>query len=241
MGTPAFMAPEQARGREDLDCRGDLFSLGGILYRMVTGKLPFPADHTTAMLLSLLSDDPIPPRKLNPAIPPALEALILRLLAKDPAARPQSARLVVEAIRALEQHRIEPGPVLTGSHGASGDRRLVGPGPSAAAGGQAPVSGGAGGRIALPAARDRGRSRAAVSVPRRDCRPGDGRGPDPDRSARPAAAARSDPPRDPGPSRKGAVETWPTPPPAHPRLPGLIPAPQSLAGLGRWQQDQPNQ
>ncbi len=103
VGTPAFMAPEQARGREDFDGRGDLFSLGGILYRMVTGKLPFPAEHTTAMLLSLLSDDPIPPRTVNPAIPPALEALILRLLAKDPAARPQSARLVVEAIRALEQ------------------------------------------------------------------------------------------------------------------------------------------
>ena len=99
VGTPAFMAPERARGREDFDGRGDLFSLGGILYRMVTGNLPFPADHTTAMLLSLLSDDPIPPRTVNPAIPPALEALILRLLAKDPAARPQTARLVVEAWR----------------------------------------------------------------------------------------------------------------------------------------------
>jgi WD40 repeat protein/serine/threonine protein kinase len=103
VGTPAYLAPEQARGKEEFDCRGDLFSLGVILYRMVTGRLPFPGDHTAAMLLALLTDDPIPPRQINPAISPALDALILRLLAKDPEKRFQSARLVVEAIRELEQ------------------------------------------------------------------------------------------------------------------------------------------
>ena len=103
VGTPAFMAPEHARGEDEFDCRSDLFSLGGLLYRMVTGRLPFPADHTSAMLLALISDDPIPPRQINPAISPALDALILRLLSKEPSNRPQSARWVVDAIRELEE------------------------------------------------------------------------------------------------------------------------------------------
>ena len=238
VGTPAFMAPEQARGREDFDCRGDLFSLGGILYRMVTGKLPFPADHTTAMLLSLLSDDPIPPRQLNPAISPALEALILRLLAKDPAARPQSARLVVEAIRALEQTESSAESVRAGDHGASADAtthrawavRTV---PRSSAGFRS-------------CRRPHWSSWCSGSLRASPCGHGSSTGradrprtvlvPPPDRSARPDRATLTQtPPQGPGPTRKVAVETWPTPPPAHPRLPGLIPAPQSLAGLGRWQ------
>jgi len=103
LGTPAFMAPEQASGSEDLDHRSDLFSLGSVLYRMVTGRLPFPAENMAELLLALVHLDPVPPRKLDATVPRALNDLILELMAKDPADRPRSAGAVVEAIRALEQ------------------------------------------------------------------------------------------------------------------------------------------
>jgi len=105
LGTPAFMAPEQATGGRQVDHRSDLFSLGCVLYRMVTGRAPFAASSNAAMLLAIARNDPVPPRDLNPDVPAGLNDLILQLLAKDPAARPQSARSVVEAIRALEQSR----------------------------------------------------------------------------------------------------------------------------------------
>jgi WD40 repeat protein len=236
VGTPAFMAPEQARGREDSDYRGDLFSLGGLLYRMVTGKLPFPADHTTAMLLSLLSDDPIPPRQLNPAIPPALEALILRLLAKDPAARPRSARLVVEAIRAMEQTESSAGGSEWDITVQVENDDVLGSGrpPRPAAKRRFPIVpvaavtflllGVAAGVTLRSRFPDRTADPETVQAPARIAPPGP-----------PPLAQDPRPPQGPGPIRKTAVEAWPTPPPAHPRLPGLIPAPQPLAGLGRWQ------
>jgi WD40 repeat protein/serine/threonine protein kinase len=105
LGTPAFMAPEQATGGRELDDRSDLFSLGCILYRMATGRLPFVASSNAVMLLAVAKNDPRPPRELNPDIPAGLDNLIQRLLAKDPAERPQSARAVVNAIRGLEQMR----------------------------------------------------------------------------------------------------------------------------------------
>ena len=103
LGTPAYMSPEQASSSGELDHRSDLFSLGSVLYRMVTGRLAFPAESLAELLLALVQDNPIAPRQLNPRIPPALDELILGLLAKDPAARPQSAQAVVETIRRLEQ------------------------------------------------------------------------------------------------------------------------------------------
>lgn len=94
IGTPAYMAPEQARGLP-VDARSDLFSLGGVLYRAATGRTPFTGTDTMSMLMSLASDNPADPRALNPALPPHLADLIVRLLDKDPAKRPQSAREVI--------------------------------------------------------------------------------------------------------------------------------------------------
>src|SRR5205085_945298 len=84
LGTPAYMAPEQASGASRVDHRSDLFSLGSVLYRMATGRHPFAASSTAAVILALSRDDPVPPRQLDPEVPPAVEALILRLLARDP-------------------------------------------------------------------------------------------------------------------------------------------------------------
>jgi len=101
LGTPAYMSPEQARG-DHLDARSDLFSLGALLYRVATGRLPFAGPTQMAILTALATADPPPVRSLNPDIPAALAALIHRLLAKDPAARPGSADEVLVALAGAE-------------------------------------------------------------------------------------------------------------------------------------------
>ena len=102
IGTPHYMAPEQARAKA-VDARSDLFSLGCILYRMVTGRLPFAGDTLLATLTAIAVDMPPPVCDLNPQAPDALADLIFRLLAKDPDRRPQTAAAVIEELRTIEQ------------------------------------------------------------------------------------------------------------------------------------------
>ena len=102
MGTPAFMAPEQARG-EALDARADLFSLGCVLYRAVTGRLPFQGQGTMGTLLALATETPPAPDQVNPEVPRPLSALIMNLLAKDRSVRPPSASVVAAALHALQE------------------------------------------------------------------------------------------------------------------------------------------
>jgi serine/threonine protein kinase/Flp pilus assembly protein TadD len=107
-GTPQYMAPEQARG-EPVDHRTDLYSLGGVLFAMVTGRPPFEGGSTAAVLRRV-GDEPHPPvAMLNPAVPPWLVALIDRLLAKDPAARYQSAAEVADLLAARLAELQRPG------------------------------------------------------------------------------------------------------------------------------------
>ncbi len=97
-GTPQYMAPEQARG-EAVDHRGDLFSLGSVLYAMCTGRPPFRAATTLAVLRHVSESEPTPVRELSPHVPDWLVKLMTQLLTKDPAKRPQSA---AELARTLE-------------------------------------------------------------------------------------------------------------------------------------------
>jgi Tol biopolymer transport system component len=90
LGTAAYMSPEQARG-ERVDARSDLFSLGAVLYEMVTGRPAFRGDTASAILRAILHDTPPSPRAINPRVPAALENVVMRLLAKDRGARHQHA------------------------------------------------------------------------------------------------------------------------------------------------------
>jgi urea transport system substrate-binding protein len=126
VGTPAYLAPEQARGQA-LDHRCDLFSLGIVLYRMVTGILPFDGSDTLAQLTALAVDDPRPLEQLAPETPAGLRILIHKLLARDPAQRPPSARAVAEALRALEKGETLPAPVVEGGEGRGARKKDLPP------------------------------------------------------------------------------------------------------------------
>jgi serine/threonine protein kinase len=102
-GTPLYMAPEQARG-EAVDHRADLFALGAVLYRLCAGRPPFEAGNALALLRRICEEEPTPIRAINPAVPLWLAELITRLLAKDPAGRPQSAGEVAELFRYYLDH-----------------------------------------------------------------------------------------------------------------------------------------
>ncbi|MEM7347995.1 MAG: AAA family ATPase, partial [Chloroflexota bacterium] len=90
LGTLNYIAPEQAMG-EAVDGRADLYALGVMLYELTTGRLPFEADTPLAVITQHLHAPVVPPRAKNSAIPPALDALILQLMAKEPEQRPESA------------------------------------------------------------------------------------------------------------------------------------------------------
>ena len=102
MGTPAYMAPEQARG-EPAGAGSDLFSLGCVLYRLCTLRLPFEGDSVIAVLKSIWTETPPAPRDLNDSIPASLSVLVMRLLHKMPEARPVSAEAVCKELRNIER------------------------------------------------------------------------------------------------------------------------------------------
>jgi serine/threonine protein kinase len=101
VGTPAYIAPEQAEGGK-VDARADLFSLGCVLYRLCTGQQAFQGATVLSILKALATHTPPPVAQSRPELPPALSALVNRLLAKDAAGRPATAREVAKEIAAIE-------------------------------------------------------------------------------------------------------------------------------------------
>lgn len=91
MGSPKYMSPEQVVG-QTVDGRSDLFSLGVVLYEMLTGKTPFGGENISAIMYQILNEQPVPPRSLNHDIPESLEYIVLRALAKRPDQRYQTAK-----------------------------------------------------------------------------------------------------------------------------------------------------
>src|SRR3984957_8650002 len=100
LGTPSFMPPEQFTG-SPIDGRADLFSLGVILYSLATGEQPFPGETMTAVSYKVVYTEPIPPAKLNPAIPARYEALILKALAKSPSDRFQTGEEMAQELASM--------------------------------------------------------------------------------------------------------------------------------------------
>src|SRR5215475_11530686 len=102
LGTPNYMSPEQVKGRP-LDGRSDLFSMGVILYEMLTGEKPFVGQNVTTIIYKIVNETPITPRDLDVTIHPGLSAIVARLLAKSPDERYQSG---ADLIHDLESYKL---------------------------------------------------------------------------------------------------------------------------------------
>ncbi|MFN7210011.1 MAG: protein kinase domain-containing protein, partial [Aggregatilineales bacterium] len=100
VGTPAFMSPEHGLG-ENSDERSDIYSMGVILYQMLTGRLPYDGDTPVAIILKHVREPLTPPSVFNPSIPPALEQIVMKAMAKDPEERYQSAAEMLADLNAF--------------------------------------------------------------------------------------------------------------------------------------------
>src|SRR5277367_39548 len=98
MGTPSYMSPEQVKGRA-VDGRSDIFSLGVLLYEMVTGEKPFPGQNITTVIYKIVNEEPVPPRQIDTSIHPGSSAVVMKALTKEPEARYQSCREMLEDLR----------------------------------------------------------------------------------------------------------------------------------------------
>src|SRR5581483_1568504 len=101
VGTPQYMAPEQARGEREIKPAADVFSLGCILYECLAGQPPFVADHIAALLAKILFEEARALDTVSPHVPRGLCALIGRMLAKEPGGRPADAAALRDELAAL--------------------------------------------------------------------------------------------------------------------------------------------
>lgn len=103
VGTPQYIAPEQARNPQEADVRSDLYSLGATLYHMATGAPPFAGETLAQVLTQVLHDRPVPPRQLNPKLSEGLDLVLRKLLAKDPALRYQTPAELLQDLKAVQR------------------------------------------------------------------------------------------------------------------------------------------
>jgi len=133
LGTPFYMAPEQARGDRTIDHRADLFALGAVFYEALVGTAPFSGDTPNAVLRSILLDDVPPPQERNPDLPPAVCHVLDRALAKDADDRYQSGAELAQALANAAVGLVSSVPSEPPGHSAPA-AQSVPPGPSSSAG-----------------------------------------------------------------------------------------------------------
>ena len=109
MGTAQYLSPEQAQGM-DVTPATDIYSIGVILFEMLTGRVPFDGENAVAIAMKQVGEEPPVPSSINPKVSPALDAIVLKALAKDPAQRFQSAAEMSAALEAAEARPGEPPP-----------------------------------------------------------------------------------------------------------------------------------
>jgi serine/threonine-protein kinase len=115
IGTAQYLSPEQARG-ESVDARSDVYSAGCLMFELVTGTPPFTGDSPVAVAYQHVREDPRPPSTINPAVPAALDAIVLKSMSKNPANRYQSAAdMRNDLLRAVAGERVEATPVMSES------------------------------------------------------------------------------------------------------------------------------
>ncbi|MDB4956768.1 MAG: protein kinase [Myxococcales bacterium] len=127
IGTPGYMAPEQARGSRDLDTRADVFSLGCVLFECLAGQPPFVGDSSMAVLAKILLEDAPRISTVRDDLPQALDDLIARMLTKDPKGRPRDGTIVAAALEALGEITDARGSIVKTRDSAVsvGEQRLV--------------------------------------------------------------------------------------------------------------------
>ncbi len=125
MGTATYFSPEQAQGLA-VDARSDIYSLGVVLYEMLTGVVPFAGDSAVSVAYLHVREPVVPPSRRRPGLPPALEAIVLTCLAKDPAGRYQSAdQLRTDLMRFTRGQAPVGGPATAAVAAATGDRTVA--------------------------------------------------------------------------------------------------------------------
>lgn len=123
LGTPTYMAPEQAAADPHIDHRADIYAVGVLAYELLTGRPPFAGASSQAMLMAHLTQMPVPPSRKRPGISPVLDQAVMRCLAKNPADRWQSATELLSALETLTTPTGEATP--TGSRPAVRARRAI--------------------------------------------------------------------------------------------------------------------
>lgn len=131
IGSPLYMSPEQIRAQK-IDARSDIFSLGVVLYQMLTGKLPFNADDAHAVMYQIVNEQPAKPSSLNPDVPDALDKIVYKCLAKNPDERYKDAQELADELKSCRDklQRAKAGmdhPLMSGK-GLSHLRKLATPG-----------------------------------------------------------------------------------------------------------------
>ncbi|MGV9250777.1 protein kinase domain-containing protein [Streptomyces sp. NPDC003697] len=120
VGTPQYLSPEQALGR-GVDARSDLYSVGIMLFQLVTGRLPFDADSPLAIAYAHVQEEPVAPSSVNRALPPAVDALVARALKKNPNERfPNAESMRDECLRVAASVQAAPPSIVPGAHTPSG-------------------------------------------------------------------------------------------------------------------------